>query len=259
MNPLNFRKTSLGTRAIKIVDYNEWKAFKQNKGLLLSMGMEPLMLYGLLVLALSTNFSVVKIMELTVSYRQYALTGVLTFFMTYRATVDKEYGLLALKFLNGVQPWCYLVGMNCFPLLGLIFQAVILLFLGAITRGIYNLSWLLLSLLVVVISLGFWTSLGILLSTRISTYEKRDVIMTLVFTPVSFATPALYVFSDKLPWLVKFLVVINPLTYQLRAIRTVAFGKFELVPLLVAAFLTLGMMALTNGVLKRMPLKFSEH
>lgn len=79
--------------------------------------------------------------------------------------------------------------------------------------------------------------------------------MTLVFTPVSFATPALYVFSDKLPWLVKFLVVINPLTYQLRAIRTVAFGKFEL----VAAFLTLGMMALTNGVLKRMPLKFSEH
>lgn len=171
----------------------------------------------------------------------------------YRATVDKEYGLLALKFLNGVQPWCYLVGMNCFPLLGLIFQAVILLFLGAITGGIYNLSWLLLSLLVVVISLGFWTSLGILLSTRISTYEKRNVIMTLVFTP------ALYVFSDKLPWLVKFLVVINPLTYQLRAIRTVAFGKFELVPLLVAAFLTLGMMALTNGVLKRMPLKFSEH
>ncbi|WP_056957240.1 hypothetical protein [Ligilactobacillus apodemi] len=83
--------------------------------------------------------------------------------------------------------------------------------------------------------------------------------MTLVFTPVSFATPALYVFSDKLPWLVKFLVVINPLTYQLRAIRTVAFGKFELVLLLVAAFLTLGMMALTNGVLKRMPLKFSEH
>lgn len=82
MNPLNFRKTSLGTRAIKIVAYNEWKAFKQNKGLLLSMGMEPLMSYGLLVLALSTNFSVVKIMGLTVSYRQYALTGVLTFFMT---------------------------------------------------------------------------------------------------------------------------------------------------------------------------------
>lgn len=49
MNPLNFRKTSLGTRAIKIVAYNEWKAFKQNKGLLLSMGMS----YGLLVLALS--------------------------------------------------------------------------------------------------------------------------------------------------------------------------------------------------------------
>ena len=60
--------------------------------------------------------------------------------------------------------------------------------------------------------------------------------MTLVFSPVSFATPALYVFSDKLPWLVKFLVVINPLTYQLRAIRTVAFGKFELVPLYNCCF-----------------------
>ena len=113
--------------------------------------------------------------------------------------------------------------------------------LGLVSEGIYKVSLFLLAILVVIVSLGFWTSLGILLSTKITTYEKRDVVMTLIFSPVSYAAPTLYVFSDDLPLIVRILTMINPLTYQLQAIRTVAFGSFDVTVLIIDFLLTLGL------------------
>ena len=97
MDPMNFRNISIGIDAIKIIVYSEWVAFKQNKGLLLSMAMGPVLSYGLLVLALSTSLKTVNLEGVAILYKQYALTGVLTFFVTrqmsqamYRATIDNE-------------------------------------------------------------------------------------------------------------------------------------------------------------------------
>lgn len=265
MNPANFRNISLGLRSIKIVANNEWRAFVHNKGLLLSMFMQPLITYGLLVMALNENLSAVHYAGLTLPYKQYALTGVLTFFMTtqmsqamYRATVDKEYGLLAIKFTNGVQPWHYLAGMSFFPIIGLLFQSAILIVLGLLTGGVYNLWYLLLSLLVLIVSLEFWSTLGIILSTRISSYEQRDVIMTLIFSPISYAAPTLYVFSDNSPLIIKILSAINPLTYQLKALRAVAFGSFNLMEIVSAILISIAMIVLAQVILKRMPLSLAE-
>lgn len=60
MNPRKFRHISLGFKSILIVANNEWRAFMHNKGLLLSMFMQPLIIYGLLVLALSENIGPVQ-------------------------------------------------------------------------------------------------------------------------------------------------------------------------------------------------------
>jgi len=265
MNPKQFRHQSLGLKSIKIVANNEWRAFKHNKGLLLSMLMEPLITYGLLVMALNENLSAVHYAGLTISYNKYALTGVLTFFMTtqmsqamYRSTVDKEYGLLAIKFTNGVQPWHYITGMSFFPMIGLLFQSSILFILGGFTGGIYNIGLLLLSFLVLLISLEFWSALGIILSTRISSYEQRDVVMTLLFSPISYAAPTLYVFNSHSPFIIKVLSAINPLSYQLKAIRTVAFGIFNWIDILIAIVITLFMIVIAQFILKRMPLTLSE-
>ncbi|GHN35318.1 ABC transporter permease [Lactobacillus delbrueckii] len=253
MNPQHFRNISLGLRSIRIVANNEWRAFMHNKGLLLSMFMQPLITYGLLVMALNQNLSSVHYESLILPYKQYALTGVLSFFMTtqmsqamYRATVDKEYGLLAIKFTNGVQPWHYLTGMSFFPIVGLLFQSAVLIVLGLATGGVYNLGLLLLSLLVLIISLEFWSTLGIVLSTRISSYQQRDIIMTLIFSPVAYAAPTLYVFSNNSPLIIKVLAYINPLSYQLKALRTVAFGIFNINDLLIALALTIIMVQYKN-------------
>jgi ABC-2 type transport system permease protein len=80
MNPQHFRNISLGLRSIRIVANNEWRAFVHNKGLLLSMFMQPLITYGLLVMALNQNLASVHYESLILPYKQYALTGVLSFF-----------------------------------------------------------------------------------------------------------------------------------------------------------------------------------
>ncbi len=262
---MNFRHHSLGIRSIWIVASNEWKAFRTNKGLLLSMFMQPLMLYGLLVSALGLSINSVSYQNVTVSYAQYALIGILSFFMTtqmsqamYRASVDKQFGLLAIKFMNGVQPWHYLTGMNFFPSLGFIFQCGILLILGLITGGIYNTMLFLLAVLFPIFLLMFWSALGILLSTKISNYQKRDLVMTLIFTPISYAAPTLYVLSDNSPILIKFISAINPVTYQLRALRSIAFGIFDIKAIMISITLSLIMVLLAQHILKHMKLTLAE-
>ncbi|MEJ6348451.1 ABC transporter permease [Holzapfeliella sp. He02] len=265
MNPMNFRHHSLGVKSILIVASNEWKAFRTNKGLLLSMFMQPLMLYGLLVSALGLSIQTVNYQGIVVSYAQYALIGIFSFFMTtqmsqamYRSSVDKQFGLLAIKFMNGVQPWHYLTGMSFFPSIGFIFQCSVLLVLGLITGGIYQIVYFLLAVLFGIILLEFWSSLGILLSTKISDYQKRDLVMTLIFTPISYAAPTLYVLSDNSPILIKLIAAINPLTYQLNALRSIAFGIFDLKTILISVVLSLAMVLLAQSILKRMKLTLAE-
>lgn len=209
------------------------------------MVMQPIMLCGLLVLALSTNISSINYFNHKIAYNQYALIGILAFFTTtqmsqamYRATVDKQYGLLAIKFLNNVQPWHYLTGMSFFPSIG----------------WFYYFMTLPLGLII----LEFWSSLGILLSTKIATYEKRDLIMTLIFTPISYAAPMLYALSHHAPWILKALTSINPLTYQLKTLRSIAYGNFDIISISIGVGVTIAMIIIMQIILKCMQLTLSE-
>lgn len=82
--------------------------------------------------------------------------------------------------------------------------------------------------------------------------------MTLIFSPISYAAPTLYVFSDNSPLIIKILSAINPLTYQLKALRAVAFGSFNLMEIVSAILISIAMIVLAQVILKRMPLSLAE-
>ena len=82
--------------------------------------------------------------------------------------------------------------------------------------------------------------------------------MTLIFSPVAYAAPTLYVFSDNSPLIIKILAYVNPLSYQLKALRTVAFGLFNVSDLLIALALTVLMIVFAQVILRRMPLSLAE-
>ncbi|MCT7846290.1 MAG: ABC transporter permease, partial [Lactobacillus iners] len=67
-----------------------------------------------------------------------------------------------------------------------------------------------------------------------------------------------YVFNSHSPFIIKVLSAINPLSYQLKAIRTVAFGIFNWLDILIAIVITLFMIVVAQFILKRMPLTLSE-
>lgn len=82
--------------------------------------------------------------------------------------------------------------------------------------------------------------------------------MTLIFTPISYAAPTLYVLSDNSSILIKLIAAINPLTYQLNALRSIAFGIFDLKTILISVVLSLVMVLLAQSILKRMKLTLAE-
>ena len=60
------------------------------------------------------------------------------------------------------------------------------------------------------------------------------------------------------PLIIKVLAYINPLSYQLKALRTVAFGIFNINDLLIALALTIIMIIFAQIILRRMPLSLAE-
>lgn len=68
------------------------------------------------------------------------------------------------------------------------------------------------------ISLFFWISLGTVITMFIKTYQMRDMVLTFLIMPLSFSAPSFYVLHDA-PSFIQVLALINPLTYQLSAMR----------------------------------------
>ncbi|USS90859.1 ABC transporter permease [Fructilactobacillus carniphilus] len=248
-----------------MVVLNEIQAFRSNLGLLVSMTMQPILYFAFLVMGISATTGSVQYAGHRISYAMYAVMGVIGLIMMtqmsqaiYRSTVDKQFGLLAVKFMSGVRPGYYIMGMSIFPILGYFYQCAILTLLAlAIGIGI-KLADFSMAILVGSFFLLFWSSLGIICSAWFKNYQQRDVVMQLVFSPIAFTAPSFYVDGHG-PAYLRLLANLNPLTYQLRALRSVAYGNFDLAVLLVGLLPTVLMLILATVILKHLPLTLQEH
>lgn len=234
MKAQDLRKHSyLGWRGFWLVAQGEGRALLRNRGLIISQLLEPFLYVVFLVIGLNQEIGLIKFGQKTISYAHYAIVGMLGVLVItqatqtiYRATIDKRYGLMALKMLSGVSPLAYILGMMTMPTIGLILQEL-LVFLLATLFGVsfpgfvYPLllvgSWLICL---------FWSALAILATIGINSYEKRDLLIRFILTPLGFTAPTFYILSS-VPKFVQVIAYCNPLTYQLTALRRLAF-EYEL-------------------------------
>lgn len=264
MKPTNFRNESLGIKGIYIVLINEINAFKANKGKLLSMTMQPILYFAFLVVGLNSTSGKITYEGHSMPYIAYAVIGVLSLIMTtqmsqslYRSTVDKQFGLMAIKFISGVKPLYYILGMSIFPFIGYLYQSAIL-FVLCIPFGILKfVKFLPLSILAGFFMLIFWTSLGIFFSTLFKNYQQRDIFTQLIFTPITFTAPAFYL-ESKAPLYIKVLANINPMTYQLRALRTIAYGHFNILETCIAILPSILALIFVTFALRKTKLTLQE-
>ncbi|KRM90530.1 ABC transporter permease [Fructilactobacillus florum] len=264
MDPLNFRKQSIGFRGAFIVMYNEINAFFSNLGGLISMTMQPILFFAFLVMGLNSTTNNFNYHGIIISYASYASIGVVGLIMTtqmsqavYRSTVDKQFGLMAIKFMNGVRPFQYILGMSVFPIFGYLYQCLIL-YLLLIVFKIKGLVVLFpIAILVGIIMLLFWSSLGIICSCLFKNYQQRDIFIQLVFTPIAFTAPSFYLDGHE-PLYLKILANINPMTYQLRALRSIIYRIPDITTIITSLLLTILVVILTAFLLDKIQLTLQE-
>ncbi|WP_240187241.1 ABC transporter permease [Streptococcus lutetiensis] len=228
----NLRHNSnLGLYGGKIVAKNELVAFFRSKGILASQLIQPILYVVFVVVGLNDSIHSVNFRGVNVTYAEYTILGIIGLLIIgqmtqviYRVTIDKKYGLLALKLCSGVKPFFYILGMSVFPILGLLVQEVVI-FGIAILFGIQLVvSKYLIVIILSILILLFWNSIGILITMFINDYRRRDIVIRFLLTPLGFSAPVFYI-MDSAPEVIRLFGKINPLTYQLEIIRDVYFNN----------------------------------
>lgn len=93
-------------------------------------------------------------------------------------------------------------------------------------------------LLLSIISELFWSGIGVIIALITTNYQTRDLILGTILLPISFAAPTFYVL-DSSPLFIKLIAKINPLTYNLNAIRDILIGRYISVNIFISLILTI--------------------
>ena len=258
MNPLLFRHyAALNIPAVLSIMYMEAKIFFQTRPMLISQLLTPLLYFIFIVTALSETIGNITINDVLIPYNEYALVGILTMSMMgqmsrviYRMTVDRRYGFFALKMQAGIKPFFYI--LLGYATQAIIFYLIILAFHLHFTLFPFICMWG-----IGLISLFFWISLGTVITMFIKTYQMRDMVLTFLIMPLSFSAPSFYVLHDA-PSFIQILALINPLTYQLNAMRAAAFGTVSEVSVMYVLLFSLAGLLLAARVIRHTDLLTNE-
>ncbi|MDO4667008.1 MAG: ABC transporter permease [Streptococcus sp.] len=241
-------RSDLGIRGLIIIAKNEIIAFFRSKGLILSQFLQPILYVVFIIIGLNSSINNITYYNIKTSYAEYTIIGVIALLIIgqmtqviYRVTIDKKYGLLALKLCSGVRPLYYTLGMSIYSILGLVVQEIVIYIITLIFGINILIDRFLYVIGLSIIVLLFWVSLAILITMFINDYRSRDIVIRFVLTPLGFTAPVFYI-MDSAPSAVRWIGQLNPLTYQLDILRKFYF-KFsttlELFFLLLTSLLAL--------------------
>ncbi|PAF07512.1 ABC transporter permease [Shouchella clausii] len=258
------KKSNLKWRGILILIQIELKAFWRNKNILLSQIIQPIMYFLFLVMGIGSSIGLIHYGNITVRYEVYALVGVMGLLITnqmtqtiYRTTIDKRWGLLPLKFLSGIKPFYYIIGMSTYPMIGFLFQSCLLYILALVAGFSINVLSFIFAVTIAVTALLFWTSLGILMTVFINDYQRRDTIIAMFILPIGFSAPTFYL-MESVPFYINVIAYLNPLTYQITAIRSALFGDLQVNFVFVSLSLSFLSIVISSLVLMKTKLVVKE-
>lgn len=223
------RLGKLGARGLAVMVRNEFRALMANKQIVYNSLLSPVLYFAFYSFGIQSTFGDIAFEGRSVSFVTYSLLGIfaMTLFRqmyqcVYRLIIDKRWGILGLKLLNGVTPPLYILGISTIPLVGTVAQALVLYALACATGAGFGLRELALIVVFMLVCVLFWSSVFTCVALLIRDYKQRDFVMDVLLLPVMFAAPLFYSF-DGAPAALRVISALNPLTYQLQAMRELAF------------------------------------
>lgn len=142
-----------------------------------------------------------------------------------RLVAERRWGLAALKLHSGVPGSAYLLGSFAPHLLIVAAQAGVLGLVAA-ALGAARLVEIPLLVLLSLPAALFWTGFGYCLTAVIKSYQTRDLVLSVIVLPVSFAAPVFYDLAAA-PTALRALGTVNPMTYLVELARDGLAGRVE--------------------------------
>ena len=260
------RKNWSLAKLIIIAEFEAKIFFNSANNIIGQLVIEPVAYIALLVAGLQGWNRVIQIDNGSfVDYSTFALPGILAMQLVrafarviYRVTVDRRWGLQALKFIAGTGIFAYIFGMTLMPVVIFLIQTVVSVIVISILGCQFTMTGLTimtgLGMLVVI----FWTCMAIIVTTAIKNYTQRDLVINLSLLPLMFSAPVLYPLNSA-PNYIKMISFFNPLTYQVTAMRAAFTQSAFTSSLWVIVFLSLLSFLICALVLSRAELLSTEH
>lgn len=225
----------INIKMIKKLAYFELKAMNLKKYEILTELINPiiyLICFGVCVGSTMENGIVYN--GNSIPYIKYVVPGILCMFSVdffthalFRTVIDKQWGLLGYKLMHGASPLTYIISLSlpayikyCIKCFLIIIISTMFFSFSCDIRGV--ILFILLSYVVIL----FWSTAGILCGIIVKNYQQRDLLTTIIITPVTFSAPVFYSI-DAIPIIIKIIVQINPLTHIVLCCRKLLLLDFE--------------------------------
>lgn len=208
----------------------------RSRGFLVLAVVQPLAYVGLFALVFGRQIAGIEYAGQVVPYVIFVLPGLVALQTNQQFQVqlslssgDRRWGVLLISAIAGMRPGHYLVAQIVSRALLAGLQALIIAVLGVflVRPEIVSTSLgvrVAFAVTAWVCSVGFWTSLGIMIGIRVMNEETRDVVWSLLNLPIMFTSSVFYDVG-KAPWAISVLSRGNPLTHCANVLRASLLGK----------------------------------
>ncbi|MDY0405400.1 ABC transporter permease [Virgibacillus sp. 179-BFC.A HS] len=249
-----------------ILAENELKAIRNNKPLLVNAFFNPILYLVFFMAGLRGMAGDIQIGNgVEIDFLMFTLPGIFMMLVislmghtVYRSTIDKRWGLLGYKFMNGISPLAYVSGLIVYPFLVFIGQTFLLAGLSFFYGLQYSLIHLLLTILMGMVAIVFWCCIGIIITTRVNDYHQRDMVLGLLQLPLLFTAPAFYAIESA-PSYIQMIASFNPVTYQVTAIRSIFIGYPDFTMICITVLISTGALLLAILLIRKAELVSREH
>ena len=221
-------------RAVKVVMAREWIRFRQDKIRIVSALVQPV----LFIFVLGTGLSSMRGGDTVgLDFRTFMFPGVLATSVLFTAVFsamsivwDREFGFLREMLVAPVRRGSIIVGKALGGAVVATIQGLLVLVFAPLVHIPYH-PVMIAKLVVEIFLLSFTLcAMGLVLAARIQQMQTMMGIMQMVLLPLSFLSGALYPINNLPTWL-HTLVMINPVTYAVHAVRTTMFAYIDVPPL----------------------------
>jgi len=225
---MGWKKTMIGAKTIYTIWLREFKTFMREKTRIVAMVGQPL-LY-LLILGKGINAGLRLNSAGDVGYLRFMYPGVIgmnilftSIFSALSIIWDREFGFLKEVLVAPVPRWAVAIGKSFGGATIAMIQSVILIAIAPLV-GINLTLALVPQLLILAFLMSFAvTSLGVVIAARMQSMQSFQMVMNFLVMPLYFLSGGMFPISSAPNWM-KTLMVVDPLTYGVDALRNVVFS-----------------------------------